>query len=524
LVEGKSYLRDRPEYIPYSVPTAEPDSDPRDYKVRKKNKLNPTIYFDFSKITDTEIRSEALYHSEEILRLAKLQGATVAGYHFSSDMDKDKLLAKWKEKDVDAVLIPERTEENRAYSVKVKDPIRDHSYGELNFQWKLESEPKGAEGSETYYFWNLGGTPKLIQNLAESYQRLVIQPSSEDWQNTLGASVRGKVNVYSSSSDTKILLDGRPVGNTPLVGYSMLNGPHRIQFMRTGQETVTKFFQLRAGDERTFFHEWKDDQATGNLRILTYPSGFNIFMDGERKGEAQLFLSEIPPGEYQVQFSKNKNGEEIQFASGIARLNSSDALGYALPIQMDELLNPSTSDFWFPSGRTGFRPRIRPRLEFSKDYRPLVPGDYGFYTSHFPSDEIDITGRFINPVDSKSGRYSLFVEIGNDLYLYDCQGEEIAFYHFGPSLEKATSLHVWKFKKNDPEEERPFRIRSKHKSQEVEFVLGNKTIYETKYDLNSSWRMGILTRGESFFQGQFLRTLQIQYPDLIQLLKQWEDK
>lgn len=521
--EGYATERQKPNFLRYEPKIQEDVSDQNDHRVRKKNKTKPTLAIssaDFPKENfDSRIRDFLL---EEVkYSLAK------EGYTFiplPEEIQADKISEWSRSKDVDVILKlqPSQEESEIKMIVPVIDSVNQKEYGSVNFSWTL-----GSATSEKSDKWEILKTGNILSALPESkgsYPKVNLKPSSSEWAGIFEQSVQGTVQFFSSSSDTVVSLDGKSIGNTPITKLPILNGPHSVQFSKPGVEPKKIYIHIRAGEERNFYQEWEDDISTASLRIGSVPQGLNVIFDGELKGQSNQYLSEIAPGDFEIQYTREWEGDQIVFAEGSVSLNPREKKVVTLPYFADDLLSPNRSEFWTTAGRKGFDPSFKPLLQFSSSTSRLVPGDYGFYSGYFFTDNLEIEGSFINPSDDKKGKVSFVVEIGSESFAYEVNDREVSFFHFSGKNSKAKSIAVWTFKKDDPEKERPFEIETNLEKGIVYWYLGNRKIYESKFTGKPLWRIGILTRGEAFYKGSPLSKLKITYPDLVKFQSKWDKK
>ncbi|MCG9876493.1 MAG: PEGA domain-containing protein [Leptospiraceae bacterium] len=527
LQEGLATERQRPAFLRYEPKIQEELTDLTDHRIRKKNKSKATLAISTLGLTkenfDPRIRNFLL---EELKRSLAKDGFTsfLLPEELETNSDKQNLFAWLRSKDVDVILKPKATQEESEIkmNVPVLDSVNQKQYGSVDFAWNI-----GGGNSEPSLKWEIQKTGDRLSTLSPSsatYPKVTTQASNGEWTGIFDLSVKGTVQFYSSSSDTVLTLDGKAIGNTPITKLAILNGPHSVQFSKPGVEPKKLYIHVRAGEERNFYQEWEDDISTASLRIGSVPQGLNVIFDGEMKGQTNQYLSEIAPGDFSIQYTREWEGEEMVFSEGSISLNPRDKKVVTLPYFADDLLTHTRSEFWTTVGRTGFNPGFKPFLLFSSTTSRLVPGDYGYYSGYFFTDNLEIEGSFVNPNENAKGKVSFLVEIGEDAYTYEVNDREVSFYHFNGKSSRSKSIAVWTFKKDDPEKERPFAIETDLAKGMVYWYLGNRKIYESKFTGRPLWRLAILTRGEAFYNGSPLSKLKITYPDLVKFQSKWDKK
>lgn len=523
LQEGVAYTRDTPELIPFIADKPKPELDANDHKLRKRNKFKPdaTILFDKESFDRLLSHKEAVFFKDAILRQAGTQGFGLRQPPKNEMISSNDLKDFFKKNDVDFYLIVLASQENPTrFTAIAKDSVNDSILGELAFEWKLEKE----EDTSSVYIWKNHSEPKNLKLNSSPIPRLVYQPSSEDWKKISDDSIEGTVNLFSSSTDTIVLLDGKSIGEVPIRGLRLLNGPHRIQFKKPGVEPRTEFIQIRSGDSKTIYHEWEDDLNSANLQVFSFPQGLNVWVDGEKKGLTNQYMNEVIPGAYSIELSKEfllPNGatEELLYSEVKVNLAAKDSKAIALPYYMDNALQPVYSEFWKPSGRKGFSPITKPVLGFESDRSHLVPGDYGYYSSYIFPDRLEIEGVLPVFTPSQESRVGFVFYMGEVGYLFENRGDSIALFRIEKGKADNKSLAVWKFKDSIEPEERIFQVRTKPEDKKLQIRLGNREVLETELNMEVLWRMGILTRGEAFYKGAPLEKLRILYPDMVDLEK-----
>lgn len=526
LQEGITFTRDTPEYIPFVADKPKQEVDANDHKLRKRNKFKPdaTILFDKESFDSFLTEKESSFFKNAILRQAAEQSFNLKQPPSKELISSNDLKEFFKKNDVDFYLVIHTSQENPTrFTAIAKDSVNDSVLGELAFEWKLEND---ADPSSVY-IWKNNSRPKSLNVSSSPIPRLVYQPSKEDWKRISDDSIEGIINIFSSSTDTIVLLDGKSIGEAPIRSLRLLNGPHRVQFKKPGVEPRTEFFQIRSGDSKTIYHEWEDDLNSSSLQVFSFPQGLNVWVDGEKKGVTNQYMNEVVPGAYSIELSKEfllPNGatEELLYSEAKVKLDAKDSKAIALPYYMDNALQPVYSEFWKPSGRKGFSPITKPALGFESDRSHLVPGDYGYYSSYIFPDYLEIEGVLPVFTPSQESRVGFLFYMGEVGFLLENRGDSIGLFKIEKGVSSHKSLAVWKFKDSIDPEERIFMIRTKPEDKKLQIRLGNREVLETDLRMDVLWRMGILTRGEAFYKGAPLGKLKILYPDMADLEKKRE--
>lgn len=121
----------------------------------------------------------------------------------------------------------------------------------------------------------------------------------------VGASVllgnEGQLTVTSQPAGAAVFLDGRRIGETPLVVSTRLVGRSgRIEVRAPGYAPAAQRFSLRPG-ERERVHIALVPLATdGSVRVESEPPGATVTLDGAIRGRTPLDLRDLRPGEHRL--------------------------------------------------------------------------------------------------------------------------------------------------------------------------------------------------------------------------------
>jgi hypothetical protein len=525
LQEGLTTERQRPKFLTYEPKILEESTDPNDHKIRKKNKSKATIAVYHAELLAYEMpQRQREFILEELYRSLTKEGYVIHEIPQDWKLGDDTYKKFIREKDIDGILSTRYTPKDNTIQLQVQlsDSVHLKDYGSVNYIWSLDNS-----NTDKMQKWEIQKNSQglsLLESIPSNYPKTVQQPTSSDWKDLIDKSIYGTIQVFSSSSDTKVVLDGKSIGTTPIRKLSIVNGPHVIVYSKPGVENKSIYIHVRAGEDRNFYQEWEDDISTSTLKVTSIPQGLNVIFDGTLRGETNQYLSEIAPGDFEIQFTRNWEGEEIVFSEGSLSLDPREKKSITLPYFVEDAVQPQQAEFWTPSGRNGFNPSFKPLLNFKSTSSRLIPGDYGYYSAYFFNDRLEIAGSFMNPNSDPNAKINFVVEIGEDVFVYEVQNKLVSFYHFSGKTATTTSLGVWVFKKEDPELGRPFAISTNIEKGLVQFDLGNRQIYETPLPPKPLWRVGILTRGEAFYKGAPISKLKIVYNDLVKLQTKWDKK
>ena len=97
------------------------------------------------------------------------------------------------------------------------------------------------------------------------------------------------LEITSDPDDAEVYIDDEYVGRTPLT-VTLLSGTHTVVIKKEGYLPYSTTLTLDAGDVRTIHAELKPE--IGWIRITSNPSGADVYVDGEYRGDT--------PGTYEV--------------------------------------------------------------------------------------------------------------------------------------------------------------------------------------------------------------------------------
>ncbi|MEA3357116.1 MAG: PEGA domain-containing protein [Patescibacteria group bacterium] len=179
----------------------------------------------------------------------------------------------------------------------------------------------------------------------------VLQP----WQYLLDISAlsnNSALTVNSISGKSKVYLDGKQIGETPLSAENLEPGDHKLEIKRISEQddfytTISKQIHLES-NTRTFvevdigptdqfssgktLYYRKNTSGTSSFHINTSPSNATVWIDGVRHGETPLTSDSLPVGMHNL--SVESDGYEDCETVIISRE------GYTLIAEIDLLAKP----------------------------------------------------------------------------------------------------------------------------------------------------------------------------------------
>jgi hypothetical protein len=106
----------------------------------------------------------------------------------------------------------------------------------------------------------------------------------------------GALNLSSHPDNAEIVIDGKPIGQTPLRNHKLKPGTYTIKFSHQGKISEQKI-TITAGETTEYTHHF---EGFGSLNIRTTRSGSDIFVNGEPAGQSPLLLEGLSLGTYTI--------------------------------------------------------------------------------------------------------------------------------------------------------------------------------------------------------------------------------
>ena len=106
----------------------------------------------------------------------------------------------------------------------------------------------------------------------------------------------GTLNLNSEPANAEVLIDGKLIGHTPLLNYTLKPGTYTVKFSHQGTIAEHKI-TITAGKTTEYTYRFEGLSA---LSIQTTRSGSDIFINGELAGQSPLLLEGLAPGTYKI--------------------------------------------------------------------------------------------------------------------------------------------------------------------------------------------------------------------------------
>ncbi|TGN18924.1 LIC10124 family lipoprotein [Leptospira idonii] len=490
----------------------EPTPSGKDYRERTVNKSLPHFTILWKEIPKDFLSVDVNFLEERIVSSHSTFGKYIPAPAGSSDYTDF-----FKTKDIDVVLElnASKTNESLSLTANYKDPVLSQNFGSSLFAFKLEKEPSSSKKKKFEIFHDKTGLVPLFPSVL-SYYSEVSSPKESEIQTVLSSTLRGKVSVFSTTPGTQILLDGKEIGKAPLIDYSMLNGKHVLSFSKPGKDPVQRSILIRAGKTSRIFQEWNDDISQGTFVLSSYPSGLDVIVAGQKKGKTQFAESGVPYGSYSVQYVRTKGSENFEYAKSQVVIRPKSIASLALPISLEEGIGWEAADFWNPSSISPhFSATFPDKLTFGKSAN-LPSGWYGVFSEDMIPDRIRAEVK-LGVSQELGGKLGFFVtdkESHSLLVIVD--KTDFHLVQFSPEEKESIVRSSYRWKSEEPLKGREISIETDPEKKLLKLYLGNSLILEKAWDFTTLWNIAILTPSDSFLNGNPLRGIKIQYPDMIQ--------
>ena len=100
----------------------------------------------------------------------------------------------------------------------------------------------------------------------------------------------GVLRIDSSPQGANIIINGTPVGQTPM-GVKLNSGSYDVELQMSGYQPYRARVQVRAGQTTSISPRLQPIVSTGTLEVGSIPSGAKVYVDGAYQGVTPLSLS-----------------------------------------------------------------------------------------------------------------------------------------------------------------------------------------------------------------------------------------
>lgn len=111
---------------------------------------------------------------------------------------------------------------------------------------------------------------------------------------------KGGLSITSTPDRAEVFINGAPQGETPLTVGGLAADDYVVELRKTGYNRTYKSISLLEGQEREL--DLKLNEATGLLLVESNPAGADVLIEGVSLGYTPLLLTDLPMGEYELEF------------------------------------------------------------------------------------------------------------------------------------------------------------------------------------------------------------------------------
>jgi len=180
------------------------------------------------------------------------------------------------------------------------------------------SVSSSVAGAEVYIDFELAGTTPLVKKMeAGTYNIRVTADNYDPWvmrvdlkagqpSSLMAKLLRGggTVEFLIEPAGSAVLLDGKPVGKTPIRITAVTEGDHEWTVQSPLFESSEGRFTFRKGQNVLVVGELQSSR--GLFSITSKPKGATVFMDGKEVGVTPLELEGIEPGIHRIRYQVDK--------------------------------------------------------------------------------------------------------------------------------------------------------------------------------------------------------------------------
>jgi len=176
----------------------------------------------------------------------------------------------------------------------------------------VESEPEGAEvylngtlyGTTHYQGMLESGTYtlELKKDLYEPYQKQIyIKSGQTNTERAALLSSFGYIDITSNPSEANVIIDKKPVGNTPVQSIRLTSGTHFVNVEKLLYYAHEETVEVEKG--RTFSMNVTLKPAFGSLVVRTDRPGMDVTLDGRVMGKTPYTNEQIASGVYELRIT-----------------------------------------------------------------------------------------------------------------------------------------------------------------------------------------------------------------------------
>ncbi|WP_340818092.1 PEGA domain-containing protein [Methanolobus sp. WCC4] len=196
--------------------------------------------------------------------------------------------------------------------------IEDSQYFNIKNPYGKVSVSTNPKNAEIYIDGQYKGiSPMTISNVLQGKHTLLLKKEgyndlsttitvTPDSQSSISKTLSqktGSVSISTTPSGTKVYIDDKYAGSSPLTVNGLLPGSHSISITMNDYRDVSDTFYINAGASTTYKKSLV--KKNGNIDIDSTPAGASVYLGSSYKGVTPLYLEGISPGTYTINLVKD---------------------------------------------------------------------------------------------------------------------------------------------------------------------------------------------------------------------------
>jgi len=174
----------------------------------------------------------------------------------------------------------------------------------------IVTEPRSASvyidgklvGESPYEDKNLTAGTYKVRVIKEGYEvsekDMIVESGKQTEISVTLKEIKGELEVRSEPPESKVYIDGKEIGETPLTIPGMRSGRYLVRVLKEGYEPYEGRVEVVKDEKKTIRVSLK--QMPGQLEIRTDPPGAGVQINGKAVGISPYEAKNMAPGSYRV--------------------------------------------------------------------------------------------------------------------------------------------------------------------------------------------------------------------------------
>lgn len=137
-----------------------------------------------------------------------------------------------------------------------------------------------------------------LKEIEEAYIKLMTPTHTALDQK--GSSSASKLEVTSEPTGAKVYVDGREVGETPLILSEINSGQRTIRVLKEGFNPSEGKVEIKPGEQKALNAHLKKIETHGSLLVETRPTGVMVHLDGKPMGTSPCGVGGLTHGSHKL--------------------------------------------------------------------------------------------------------------------------------------------------------------------------------------------------------------------------------